>query len=776
MTERALLPLVHDTPGPLDTDDERVWVRASSAAILRLKVADIAMGSGAFLVAACRFLGDRLVRAWADEGDPAAQDHLDRSAAEGEVLRVDGAVAPVVTRARRMVIQHCLYGVDINPMAVEMAKLSLWLVSMAPGRPFTFLDDRLVAGDSLLGLAGLDQLEALHMVPRTGRRIHGKWVKDPTAGVRTLLVDLAGERQGLAELPGDDLGQLGTKRERLASVDRLRWRVDLLADLVVSSALSQAGLGERGLKLASKNLGGLAEDLVGQPPDSDEVQSAEALAAAWLALDLPPYAEDRSPVHWPLIFPEVFGDHGGFDAIIGNPPFLGGKKITGALGTAYRNYLLHGIGHSVRGNADLVAYFLLRAHELLNGRGQAGLIATNTLAQGDTREVGLDQLTAAGVTIKAAIKSEPWPSKGAVLEFCAVWTSKPEVAAGVDRILDHQPVRSITPTLEAGSRVSGQPHRLADNSGIAFIGSYVLGMGFTLEPERARQLIEADPRNAEVLFPYLNGEDLNTRPDGSARRWVINFHDWSEERAASHPAPFAQVTRDGKPERDQKSDRGYREKWWRFGRSAIALYPLLEGKQNAIAITLVSKVVMPVMVPTGQVFAHRLAVFVSDDFALLGVLASSPHYWWAIGRSSTLESRTNYTPTDAFETFTLPQPTTELRHLGDRLDRERRELMLARQAGLTATYNLVHDPACTDPDIVGLRHLHRDLDHAVFAAYGWTDLAPVHDHLETRQGIRWTIDPATRQEMLDRLLQLNHDRHTAEQGLPTTTDSGGTLF
>jgi hypothetical protein len=93
-------------------------------------------------------------------------------------------------------------------------------------------------------------------------------------------------------------------------------------------------------------------------------------------------------LHWPLVFPEVF-ERGGFDAIIGNPPFLGGSKLTGSLGTAYREHLVGAIGRGARGSADLVAYFVLRAHDLLNGGGQTGLIATNTLAQGDTREVGL---------------------------------------------------------------------------------------------------------------------------------------------------------------------------------------------------------------------------------------------------------------------------------------------------------------------------------------------------------------------------------------------------
>jgi hypothetical protein len=117
-----------------------------------------------------------------------------------------------------------------------------------------------------------------------------------------------------------------------------------------------------------------------------------------------------------------------------------------------------------------------------------------------------------------------------------------------------------------------------------------------------------------------------------------------------------------------------------------------------------------------------------------------------------------------FETLPLPHLNPEMRSLGDRLDIFRRDLMLSRQAGLTQTYNLVHDPACTDADIAELRDIHRQIDVAVVTAYGWTDLAGSlgHAHHETRQGTRYTIAPAPRQEILDRLLELNHARHAAE--------------
>src|SRR5690606_33350266 len=134
-----------------------------------------------------------------------------------------------------------------------------------------------------------------------------------------------------------------------------------------------------------------------------------------------------------------------------------------------------------------------------------------------------------------------------------------------------------------------------------------------------------------------------------------------------------------------------------------AMVQAIADLDRVIVITLVSKAVMPGMVPTGQVFSHRLGGCATDDTAMLAGLSSAPHYWWTVARTSTLETRINYSPTDAFETFPLPELTEEMRELGDRLDAYRRDLMLSGQAGLTATYNLVFDPGCRDEDIVELR-------------------------------------------------------------------------
>ena len=258
----------------------------------------------------------------------------------------------------------------------------------------------------------------------------------------------------------------------------------------------------------------------------------------------------------------------------------------------------------------------------------------------------------------------------------------------------------------------------------------------------------------------------------SASRWIINFHDWTEERAKSYPECYQQVLLRVKPERMKVTfSKSARERWWQFLAPRPNIARAIAGLDRVIVIARVSKTVMPVMVPTGQVMNEMTVVLASDDIALMAVLSSFVHYWWAVTQSSTMKSDLRYAPSAVFETLVRPGRTTQARELGARLDSYRRELMLARQAGLTRTYNLVHDTRCTDADIVELREIHRQIDYAVAHAYGWDELELEHGFHETRQGIRYTVGPVARQEILDLLLELNHERYATEvaAGLQKTT-------
>jgi hypothetical protein len=747
-------------PGPAQTSNRNMWKVRPSRELLALRVADIAVGSGAFLVAACRYLAERLVEAWAAEGDREARKLIDAIRRDGPADDVEADALTI--RARRVVIQHCLYGVDVNPMAVEIAKLSLWLISLDRTKPFTFLDHRLVAGDSLLGITSLAQLEELHLDPAAGRALSDRWLGDPGRGVRELIAAAARARRQLADRADDSLHDVQRKSELWQETQRNTADERLIADLLVGATLAAAGRPDRQLNEHLRDVADLARRITAGSPGA--VAEARALANQWLASNLAEGETPRLPLHWPVVFADVF-EEGGFDAVVGNQPYLGGRKITGAFGERYRESLVQWIGNGSRGSADLVAYFVLRSHELLHDKGVAGLIATNTLAQGDTREVGLARLLAQGVTIRRATKSRRWPTTSATLEVCLVKTARCRPGEHAVQELDRVPVHAITASLDPASRVRGAPSRLAANAEVSFIGLYVLGMGFTMGPEQARELISQDARNAEVLFPYLNGQDLNSRPDCSASRWVINFHDWTLERASSYSACFRQVEKLVKPERSTNNRRQYRTWWWHYAEKRPELTRRIAEMDRVVAITRVSKAVMPTLVPSGQVISERIVVFASDDTGLLAMLSSAVHYWWFISNMTTHGAAADpqYSPSRNFETLPLPMVSQDLRRLGDRLDLYRRDLMLARQAGLTATYNLVHGATCTDEDIAELRRIHVAIDEEVVRAYGWDDLVLDHDFYETRQGIRYTVGSVVRQEILDRLLELNHTRYAEER-------------
>jgi hypothetical protein len=420
----------------------------------------------------------------------------------------------------------------------------------------------------------------------------------------------------------------------------------------------------------------------------------------------------------------------------------------------------------------------------LQANGDLGLIATNTVAQGDSREVGLDAMVAEGFTITRAIQSRSWPAASANLEYAAVWGTLDEVAADVPRFADDNPVRRISTLLEPAGRAEGNPVSLTENSGLSFQGCIVLGKGFVVDVVEAQEWIATDPRNAEVLFPYLNGEDLNSRPDASASRWVIDFNERSEIEAATFALPFARLEELVKPERAGKPKDVRDAPWWLFLRARPSMRAAIASLSELLVITRHSKTVMPLRVPTGQVPSEACVVFATDSYSVQAVLSSSLHQIWAITYGSTLETRVRYTPSDVFETFPRPPSADDLAGIGRVLDEERREMMLRRDLGLTKLYNLVNDPELADSadeDVARLRSIHVELDQRVSDAFGWSDIPLDHGFYTYRKMLRWTVTPAARVEILDRLLEENlrraaHEAPTGRAGRRAADVQDATLF
>ncbi|WP_376796422.1 type IIL restriction-modification enzyme MmeI [Thermogemmatispora sp.] len=811
LVRSALEPLVYE--GLAEGRPREEWRLRSPRAILGLRVCDFAMGSGAILVQVGRFLAEKLQEAWraaeeaealqarvearparrlslageplpaGDEAPPApaalppeaaalpslaalTPEGLPRSQELDEPLPAEAEEREAL--ALRLVAEHCLYGVDRNPLAVQMAQVSLWLVTMRRGRPLPFLGHALRCGDALLGLH-LRQVLRFSLAADSPEQ---PWLGELLRQALALALERRRRIHALAET---DLYAVALKQqwqeEAEAALALLRLGADLLVALELLPEEERRRQAGRLLDEYHVLVTGLQE--VWHQPLTALTRAAQEGAYERLRALVDALLGGRRPFHWCLEFPEVFVEdlegsldepRTGFMALVSNPPFMGGQRITGALGRPYREYLVRWLAGGRRGSADLCAYFYLRATELVRPGGLCGLLATNTIAQGDTREVGLEQIVARGWSIVQAVRSRRWPGE-ASLEVAQVWLYRG--SWGGPCRLDERPVAAISPFLTAGEEGQGRPYRLAANAGKSFIGSYVLGMGFVLSPEEAAALLARDPRNREVLFPYLNGEDLNSRPDQSPSRWVINFHDWPLERAEQYPACLQIVRQKVKPQRERQNDRQGKEKWWRFLRTRPELHAAIEGKERVLVIALVTTHLAAAFCPTGWVYAHKCCVFVLDKWQHFALIQSSIHEIWARSYSSTLARALNYSPSDCFETFPFPEEEglRGLEEIGQRYYERRQAIMRAWQVGLTQLYNSFHDPRDERPEILELRALHRQMDQAVAGAYGWSDLDLGHGFHQTPQGLRYTLSPEARRAVLQRLLALNHRRYAHEVAL-----------
>lgn len=774
VVEHTLAPLCY-SPGPQDTPDTTQWRIRASGDILGLKVCDPAIGSGAILVAACRYLADRLIEAWREENHPLAAD---TATAANDPNRLE-----VVVEARRQVAEHCCYGVDRNPMAVEMAKLSMWLTTVAKDRPFTFLDHAIKTGDSLLGIQSFDQLRHLHFdiaegksreTPIPGFSTGGDAVK----AIQKLLDQALELRQEMAGIESNRPSDIERKQDLHRRGEATLAILSTVADILSGGALVTAHNRDPKKALTAQIetdaevVVQLIEDL-GTPEQANAVIRAQGRARMRLEAGRPDDAPSREPLHWPITFPEVFNTPGrtpGFDAMVGNPPFIGGQKITGAAGTDYRNHILAWIANGAKGSADLVAYFFLNATRISQS---FGYLATNTLAQGATSKVGLAQIVDNRWIIYRAVSSTHWPGK-ATVKIVKVWAT----AGGWlgQRILDGQPEAGIDEMLRPGSRSGWRKMRLAANLGKSFQGSTVVGEGFIMSPEEAQELIARDIRNAEVLFPYLTGDDVNHEPRLRAPRWIINFRDLTLNEAKEYPDCFKIVEDKVKPYRQERKSNGEFKRqraavkyYWLYHRASLKLYRAIDHLERVIAISRVGKTVLPAFVSKDQVFSDATIVFSYDDDFHFAVLVSGFHYRWALRCGSSLGDGPRYTTAAIFDTFPQPAASAAVASSGRSLNTFRSELMVGRQLGLTDIYNLVHDPEVeSDKPIQRLRDLHIQLDCAVRDAYGWFDLDLEHGFYEVdQQGIRFTFSPTVADETFERLLELNKERYEKEvtQGL-----------
>jgi len=760
VVEHALEPVAYT--GPAEGNPPEAWQLKSAQQLLELKICDFACGSGAFLVAGTRYLAARLVEAWTATQRELGEHiritpygHPSKGSPEEELIPTNPDERYLY--ALRIVVERCIYGVDRNMLAVEMAKLSLWLLTLQRNRPFTFLNHAIRCGDSLLGVTRPEQIESFDFSAQEHEERQITFWREASKVLFQRTLEYRLKLESFAVVAPADVQK---KEALLRQAEDSAFLTRIMCDLLVGAALATA-TGKRPQEDESfaKKRADLWRELMKKYAYDEDVDSwrvaleaMQPVARELLDVGLPVVSVSRRPFHWPLEFPEVFVNQGGFDALVGNPPFIGGQRITAALGGPYRDYLIGYIASGKRGSADYVAYFFLRAASLLKKCGSLGLLSTNSICQGDTRQVGLDQL-ANSFPIYRAVSSRLWPGEASVY-YAAVWATKGSWRGCT--FLDETSVDSITPMLTPQTSARYKPFQLVANQGKCIKGSEVGGMeAFILTEVQARGFIAMDRKAEAVVRPFLGYEDLVANARQRTQRWSIYFSNWPLEKAKLYSDCFRYV--------DTHTREKRRGSWWQFRRSTPDLYRAIEAYERVLVIGETSEAVSPIFVENGQIFSKTLIVFTDDRWSTFAVIQSGLHYSWILQYSSTLTTRVRYIITDTFETFPFPVDASPLDRIGEQFHELRAAEMLDRAVGFTDFYNAFHNPANCDAGIVNLRTLQSEMDYGVAAAYGWTDVDLGHSFHETKQGIRFTISAAARREVLDRLLGLNHERYAQEQ-------------
>lgn len=775
----------------------RVDPKLQEQALLSLRVADIACGSGHILLAAARRIATELavVRTGEDQPSPAA-----------------------FRAANRDVIRHCIYGVDLNPLAVELCKVALWLEAHVPGEPLHFLDHRIKCGNAIVGYATKAELdqgvpdEAFAKMPgdepevakafrdrnKQERKQRGQLQLQENPEVQQHLQEVLAELRAVDGLPEHTPADVEAKKQRFKrAMDRHAYQLNQLAAIPIAQfytpkttahkehLITDAGF--RGYWVQGKPLHGIATE------------------HAWAT------AERKRFFHWFIEFPEVFAN-GGFDCILGNPPYLGGQALSGTYGHAFCNYVKW--EYAPTGLSDLVAFFLRRIYGLLRPNGFTAFITTNSIKDGDIRKDGLEQVVHNRGTICMAVRSIRWPGRASL--FVSLLAIRKGDWRGA-KSLDEKSVVYISPFLE-DVLDQGPPLELGENEGKFMVGSEWAGEEFLLDDTNAHQLLNSDPRNRDVVLPILNGDEVNSHPSILPKRFTLYFSDWAMEKASRYPTALRYAEEHIKPYRDGHVEAPLRERWWIFKRPTVDLYDTIKSLPQCFTLSRTTKHLGLVGAPTNIVFSKALAVLLSARWDLFSTMQCTLHEVWARKYSGALETRLRYTPSDCFENFPFPAsqwqtPNPALAALGERYHTHRKDLMRHSWRGLTDVYNLFHSQQLRTataeelalPDaafekllgkeakalrkhlanpkapsevavwsfnevvegVLRLRQLHVELDNAVRDAYGWQDLDLEHafhevDTLPENDRTRYTISPAARKEVLKRLLALNHQRAAEE--------------
>lgn len=463
--------------------------------------------------------------------------------------------------------------------------------------------------------------------------------------------------------------------------------------------------------------------------------------------------------------------------IVGNPPFLGNKRMRTVLGDGYVD-ALRKAWPSVPEGADLVMYWWnAAAVSARKGVRRFGLITTNSITQTSNAEViARQQALEPRISVTFAIPDHPWvdAKTGAAVRIAmtvgssegglpgVVWTVASESraeTAGVPLVELVGASGFIQQDLSVGAKVKTAKSLLAAK-GLGGQGVLVLGDGFLLSTSEAQELRTVEPRAARFIRPFRNGRDLMSV---SRDLWIIDlFGLKQEEEVRVFPNIYQRLHDTVRPFRNQMRDKSRRERWWLFGRSNGEIRSALTGLKRYIATCRTAKHRVFMFLPGDVLPDTKLVAIALDDAYHLAVLSSRAHTVWALRVGGFLEDRPTYQHADCFGKFPFPEPSdsqrARIRELGEALDMHRKDRQQrAHRLTITDMYNVLEklrsETELTDNErivhqrglVTVLKDVHDNIDAAVFAAYGWPN------------GL-------TDEEILGRLVELNSERAKEEQG------------
>ncbi len=448
--------------------------------------------------------------------------------------------------------------------------------------------------------------------------------------------------------------------------------------------------------------------------------------------------DDALFVDWPRPAGEL--------AIVGNPPYLGVRKLRRALGDERVEQLFARYPNNRA--ADYATYWFTRALEVLRPGERAGYVCTNSIAQNESREASIDLVLAAGGTLTDAWRSYPWPGEAAVHIAIVNWVMS--AWDGV-RTLEGKQVLSISPGLtEAVDVTVARP--IVKNAGLCFMGVTPGNEGFVLGDEQRAELLENDPTSKAVILPYLIGRDVSREPDQRPARWIIDFATMEKPDAQTYSGAFRHVQRHVYSSKHSQSDRktdAEKSRWWQFVRPRPQMRAAIARLKHVLVIPCAAPHLLVSRQPNTSCFDHQLMVIALSESYHLGVLQSRLHAIWAWARGSTLKGDLRYTNTTIFETFPFP-PLSSTRYdpsvrpagkaadlvakTADAFDRARSAACTQQGLGLTK----IHNQLATDTTSP-LHDAYDALNDAVTACYGFPPGVWRDEH-----------------ETLKLLLQLNH--------------------